>query len=138
MDRRDAAGMTAHLASDIQWQEATGSPVGGIRAGIGRVRDEVFAILAAQFPDWTVAIDELIVQGDTVIGLGSFAATSRKTGRAVVTRVAQVWRVRDGKAVRFEHILDTDVLVDSMTVRAPSAGSSAQCTELHTPCADDQ
>ena len=129
VDRRDVAGMTAHLDPDILWQEAAGSPVGGTRSGIDAVRDEVFATLAALFPEWTVAIDELIVDGDTVIGLGSFVATSSATGRAVVSRVAQVWRVRDGKAVTFEHILDTDVILDSMAVRASRSGSAVQCTE---------
>ena len=117
--------MTANLADSIRWQEAAGSPVGGTHRGVAAVHDDVFLALATHFPEWTVAIDELIVDDDTVIGLGTFAATSKTTGRAVITRVAQIWRVRNEKVVEFEHIIDTAVLLEAMMIR-PSA---AACTE---------
>ena len=133
-DRRDVPGMISNLASDIVWTEAAGSPVGGTHVGVDSVREDVFGILAEHFYEWTVAIDELIVEGETVIGLGTFAATSRATGKPVTTRVAQIWRVREGRAVAFEHIIDTAAVTHAMT----NVSSWQSCAEGHAPCALDQ
>ena len=48
---------------------------------------------------------EWVDGGDTIVMLGEL--TSQKDGREATQRVAQVWTVRDGRAVRFESFQDT-------------------------------
>ena len=70
--------------------------------------------LAKEWDGWAVAIDELVVDGETVVGLGTYTGTNKATGRSVSTRVAHIWRVQDGKAVKFEQITDTAEVLDAM------------------------
>lgn len=113
-ERGDLPGMMADFAADIVWTEAAGFPIGGTYVGLDSVRDGVFIPLAKDWDGWAVAIDELVVSGDTVVGLGTYTGTNKATGKAVATRVAHVWRVRDGKAVKFEQITDTAEVLDAM------------------------
>jgi ketosteroid isomerase-like protein len=114
-ERGDLPGMMADFASDIVWTEAAGFPIAGTYVGTDSVRDNVFIALAKEWDGWAVAIDELVVDGETVVGLGTYTGTNKGTGKAVSTRVAHVWRVRDGKAVRFEQITDTAEVIDAMS-----------------------
>ena len=113
-DRGDLPGMLADFAPDIVWTEAAGFPIGGTYFGIDAVRDNVFIGLAKDWDGWTVAVDELVVDGDTVVALGTYTGVNRATGRAVSSRVSHIWRVRDGKAVKFEQITDTAEVLDAM------------------------
>lgn len=114
-ERGDLPGMLADFSPDIVWTEAAGFPIAGTYVGVDSVRDNVFIGLAKDWDDWAVAIDELVVDGETVIGLGTYTGTNKATGKPVSTRVSHVWRVRDGKAVRFEQITDTAQVIDAMS-----------------------
>ncbi|MDO9398856.1 MAG: nuclear transport factor 2 family protein [Herbiconiux sp.] len=113
-DRGDLPGMLADFDPDIVWTEAAGFPIGGTYIGVDSVRDNVFIGLAKDWDGWGVAIDELIVDGETVVGLGTYTGVNKATGKAVSTRVSHVWRVREGRAVRFEQITDTAEVLDAM------------------------
>lgn len=113
-ERGDLPGMMADFASDIVWTEAAGFPVAGTYVGVDSVRDNVFIALAKEWDGWAVAIDELVVDGETVVGLGTYTGTNKATGKSMSTRVSHVWRVRDGKAVKFEQITDTAEVLDAM------------------------
>lgn len=113
-ERGDLPGMMADFATDIVWTEAAGFPLAGTYVGADSVRDNVFIALAKDWDGWAVAIDELAVDGETVVGLGTYTGTNKSTGKSLSTRVAHVWRVRDGKAVKFEQITDTAEVLDAM------------------------
>ena len=113
-EQGDLAGMMADFASNIVWTEAAGFPVGGTYVGVDSIRENVFAALAKDWDGWAVAIDHLVVDGDTVVALGTYSGVNKSTGKPMTTRVAHVWRVRDGKAVRFEQITDTAEVLDAM------------------------
>ncbi len=42
-----------------------------------------------------------------VVVLGRYRGTNKATGRPLDAQLAHVWRVRDGKAVRFQQYTDT-------------------------------
>lgn len=107
----DLDGMLAPLADDIIWVEAAGSPLAGTYVGSGAVVRNVFAAIGRDWDGFSVAIDELVESGDTVVALGTYSGTFKGTGKAFQARVAHIWRVRDGKAVRFEQITDTAELL---------------------------
>jgi ketosteroid isomerase-like protein len=114
-DAGDLPGMLAPFADDIIWTEAAGFPLAGTYIGPAAVAEHVFGALQRDWDGYTVAIDELIDTGDTVIGLGTYSGTYRETGKSFQARVAHIWRLADGKAIRFEQITDTAEVLAAMS-----------------------
>lgn len=109
-DRGDIAGMVAPFASDVRWTEAAGFPYAGTYVGANAVIENVFARIQDDWDDYTVAIDEVVDGGDTVIGIGTYSGTYIRTGRFFAARVAHVWRLADGEVVAFEQFTDTEMV----------------------------
>lgn len=109
-DRGDLPGMIAPFAADIRWTEAAGFPYAGTYVGPDAVAANVFGRIAEEWDDYTVAIDEVIDGGDTVVGVGTYSGTYRATGRFMAARVAHVWRLREGEIVAFEQFTDTELV----------------------------
>ncbi|MBW1640349.1 MULTISPECIES: nuclear transport factor 2 family protein [Microbacterium] len=109
-DRGDLPGMIAPFAADIRWTEAAGFPYAGTYVGPDAVAANVFGRIAEEWDDYTVAIDEVIDGGDTVVGVGTYSGTYRATGRFMAARVAHVWRLREGEVVAFEQFTDTELV----------------------------
>lgn len=103
----DLDGMVADFADDIAWTEAAGFPLAGTYHGPDAVVDGVFKALGADWDGWSVHVDELVTEGETVVAIGWYTGTHRATGTALRARVAHVWRVRNEKVVAFEQITDT-------------------------------
>ena len=114
-DAGDLPGMLAPFADDIIWTEAAGFPLAGTYIGPAAVAEHVFGALQRDWDGYTVAIDELIDTGDTVIGLGTYSGTYRETGKSFQARVAHIWRLADGKAIRFEQITNTAEVLAAMS-----------------------
>jgi uncharacterized protein len=112
-ERGDLPGMLADFATDIVWTEADGFPLAGTYVGVEAVRDNVFVALAKEWDGWAVAIDELVVDGETVVGIGTYTGTNKATGKSFDARVAHVWRVQGGRAVRFEQVTDSARVLDA-------------------------
>ena len=113
-ERGDLPGMFADFATDIVWTEADGFPMAGTYVGVDSVRDNVFVAIAKEWDGWAVAIDELVVDGHTVVGIGTYTGTNKATGKSCSARVAHIWRVQDGRAVKFEQITDSAEVLDAM------------------------
>lgn len=109
-DRGDIEGMLAPLAADVSWTEAAGFPYAGTYVGPQAVLENVFARIQADWEGFTLAIDEVIDGGDTVVGLGTYSGTHRVTGRPFTARVAHVWRLAGGEVVQFEQVVDSELV----------------------------
>jgi len=114
-DAGDLAGMLAPFADDIIWTEAAGFPLAGTYIGPAAVAENVFGALQRDWEGYAVAIDELIDAGDTIVGLGTYSGTYKATGKSFQARVAHIWRVKDGRAIRFEQITDTAEILPAMS-----------------------
>jgi len=95
------------LNSDIDWTEAEGFPYGGTYHGPRAVLEGVFMRLATEWNGFAAVPDDFIDAGDTVVVLGKYSGAYKATGKYFEANFAHVWRVRDGKAVRFTQITDT-------------------------------
>lgn len=113
-DRGDLDGMLAPLADDVHWTEAAGFPYAGTYIGPEAVAANVFARIQEDWDDYTLAIDEVIDGGDTVVGIGTYSGTHRGTGRFFAARVAHVWRLAAGRVVAFEQFTDTELVTRAM------------------------
>lgn len=113
-DRRDLPAMLADLADDVQWTEMAGFPCAGTYVGAPQVIDKVFKVLGAEWDDYTFALQRLVDGGDTIVGIGEYRATYRKTGKPMRARVVHVWQLDGGKVRRFEQFTDTLLVAQAM------------------------
>ncbi len=108
--RGDVGTVVAAMADDIEWSEAEGNPwyVGRAFTGPQQVVEGVFARIGDEFQGFRLEVDRLLADGDTVVALGRYHATShRATGRPLEAQFAHVWDVRNGELVRFQQYTDT-------------------------------
>ena len=52
---------------------------------------------------------EFIAQGDTVVSVGDFKATSKKTGKSSDSKWAFIWKFKNGKVVSYEQFHDPKI-----------------------------
>src|ERR1044071_3703673 len=109
--RGDVPSVIGFLDDDIAWTEAEGFPYSGTYHGPNSVLDNVFMRLATEWDAYAAAPAEFIDGGDTVVVLGTYSGTYKATGKGFRAGFAHVWRIKDGKAVRFIQYTDT-LLVD--------------------------
>ena len=98
------------LSADIDWTEAEGFPYAGTYHGPKAVLEGVFMRLGSEWEGYAAVPDELIDAGDTVVALGKYSGTYKRTGKSFQANFAHVWRVREGKAIRFVQYVDTLVV----------------------------
>ena len=105
----DVAGVLGRMSPSIVWNEAENFPYadGNPYVGPEAVANGVFARCIGEWNGFTVAIDEILDAGDTVIALGRYLGTYKATGKSMRAQLVHVWRVVDGKAVRFQQYADT-------------------------------
>jgi ketosteroid isomerase-like protein len=56
-------------------------------------------------------VDHYIAQGDRVVAVGVTSWTNKATGKEVKTPKADVWQMRNGKAIAFWEFYDTAALI---------------------------
>jgi ketosteroid isomerase-like protein len=71
------------------------------------VLEGVFMRLAGDWEGFTVTPEQIVADGETVIGRGRYRGTCRATGVRVDAIFAHVFQFRDGKVVRFQQYTDT-------------------------------
>ena len=103
----DIPSVLGFLSRDIDWTEAEGFPYGGTYHGPNAVLTEVFMRLGSEWIGFAAVADEFIDGGDTVVALGKYSGTYKKTGKSFQANFAHVWKVQDGKAIRFIQYVDT-------------------------------
>ncbi len=109
-DRGDVEGMIAPLAENVLWTEAAGFPYAGTYIGPDAVVANVFSRIQQEWDDYTLTIDEVVDGGDTVVGIGTYSGTNKRTGRFFAARVAHVWRMAEGRVVAFEQFPDSELV----------------------------
>ena len=103
----DIPSVLGFLTSDCEWTEAEGFPYGGTYRGPRAVLEGVFMRLGSEWNGFAAVADEFIDGGDTIVALGKYSGTYKKTGKSFEANFAHVWKVKDGKAVRFIQYVDT-------------------------------
>ncbi len=103
----DIPTVLGFLSPDIEWTEAEGFPYGGTYVGPKAVLEGVFMRLGAEWEGFAAVPHEFIDGGDSVVALGKYSGTYKSTGKSFQADFAHVWKVKDGKAVRFVQYVDT-------------------------------
>lgn len=105
----DVAGVLGRMSPNIVWNEAENFPYadGNPYVGPGAVAKGVFARCIGEWDGFAVSIDEILDAGDTVVALGRYLGTYKATGKVMRTQLVHVWRIADGRVVRFQQYADT-------------------------------
>ncbi len=103
----DVPTVLAFLDANIAWTEAEGFPYGGTYDGPNAVLEGVFMRLGSEWDGFAVVPDEFIDAADTIVVLGQYSGTYKATGKSFKANFAHVWKIREGKAVRFVQYVDT-------------------------------
>ena len=103
----DVPGVLGFLAPDIEWTEAEGFPYGGTYKGPDAVLQGVFMKLGTEWDGYAAIPSEFIDAGDTVVALGTYSGKYKATGKSFEANFAHVWKLREGKAVKFVQYTDT-------------------------------
>lgn len=106
----DVPAVLGFLNSDIEWTEAEGFPYGGTYIGPDAVLEGVFMRLGTEWEGFAAVPDEFIDAGETVVVLGKYSGTYKATGKSFQANFAHVWKVREGKAIRFLQYTDTHLV----------------------------
>ena len=106
----DVPTVVAAFAEDIEWTDAEGFPTGGTYHGANAIVEGVFMPLVTEWDGFAVRPVEFLDAGDVVVALGNYSGTFKQTGKSMTVPFAHVWRVRDGKAFKFDQYTDTLVV----------------------------
>jgi len=105
------------LDPHIRWNEAEGFPYCDHNPYIGTdaLASGVFQRLIADWKDFRVEVEEIVGSGDVVTMLGRYKAAHRATGKPLDAQCAHTWWVQNGKAVRFQQMVDTARVARAMS-----------------------
>ncbi|MCT7341011.1 nuclear transport factor 2 family protein [Pseudomonas aeruginosa] len=112
--RGDLAGMLADMDERTEWTEMAGFRWPAPMSARPPSAPVCSRPLQRDWEGFRVEIERLIDGGDSVVAVGRYAATHRRSGKSFEARVAHVWTVEDGRIRRFEQFCDT-LLVDRAT-----------------------
>jgi len=108
----DMAAVGQLLAADIQWHVPGNNPLSGDYKG----KDEVFGFFAKiadlSGGNFRLEVHDVVGNDEHVVALVRFSG-SRPDGRTLEAPSAQVYHVRDGKAVEFWGMVEDQVKVDA-------------------------
>jgi uncharacterized protein len=105
----DAAAVLGAMHPEVEWNEAENSPYADQNPyiGPGRVGQDVFGRIMADFPNFTVSPEQLVADGDMVVAMGRYRGIHAGTRKALDAQFAHVWTIANGKVVRFQQYTDT-------------------------------
>jgi ketosteroid isomerase-like protein len=105
----DVAAVVGAMHPEIVWNEADNFPYadGNPYVGPQAVAEGVFARCGSEWDGFGVEVEELLDAGDTVVALGRYVGVYKATGREQHTQFVHVWRLKGGKAARFQQYADT-------------------------------
>ena len=63
--------------------------------------------LGSEWQGFAAVPHEFIDGGDTIVALGKYSGTYKATSKSLQADFAHVWKLREGKAVRFVQYVDT-------------------------------
>jgi ketosteroid isomerase-like protein len=105
----DVPAVLGAMSPGIVWNEAENFPYADKNPYVGpdAIVQGVFMRLATEWDGFTVAPEEFLDAGDTIVVLGRYRGSYKATGKQQNTQMVHVWRVKDGKAAQFQQYADT-------------------------------
>lgn len=112
LNRGDLSIVLGLLHPEIEWHEPAPSPEAGTHTG----RESFERFLRSwldTFDEFRVDPERVVEKGDRLIAVVRQTGRGRSSGVAIEARLAHVWTISDGLAVRWESVADPDVALAS-------------------------
>ena len=105
----DAGTVLGAMQPEVDWNEAEGSPYADQNPYTGpqRAGEGVFGRLMQDFDNFTVTPEQLVAEGDTVVALGRYRGTHKRSDRPLDAQFAHDWTIQYGKVTGFQQYTDT-------------------------------
>ena len=110
----DVPAVLGTFAPDISWTEAAGFPYGGTYIGPNAILENVFIKLATEWDGFSAVPERIVDGGDTIVALGNYGGTYKKTGKTMSVPFAHVYDLLDGKIVKFVQHTDTAKVAEAL------------------------
>ena len=107
LNRGDLSVVLELLDPDIEWHQPERSPDAGTHTG----RDSFERFLSSwidSFDGFQVEPEQVVERDDKLIAVVRQSGRGRASGILVDARLAHVWTVQDGRAIRWETVGDPD------------------------------
>jgi len=117
----DVGTVLGLLSPEINWTEAEGFPHGGTYVGPRAVLENVLMPLGSEWDGFAAVPYEFIDGGDSLVALGKYSGTYKATGKSFQAEFAHVWKMKDGKAVKFVQYADTALVQRALETSAATA-----------------
>ena len=107
LNRGDLSVVVELLDPDIEWHEPDPSPDAGTHTG----RDSFERFLRSwidSFHEFKVEPEQVVERNDRLIAVVHQSGRGRASGAQVDARLAHVWTVKEGRAVRWEAVADPE------------------------------
>jgi len=106
--------LAEHAADDISWTEAEGFPYAGTYTGLPSVMQNVFSRLGSEWIGYKFTPDGYVTEGDMVVAYGTYNGTYKQTQKSFSARVVHLWKLKEGKIIRFEQFVDSQPVNNAM------------------------
>lgn len=106
--------LAKYVAGDISWTEAKGFPYAGTYIGLENVTQNVFSRLGSEWVDYKFTPEDYVASDDKVVAYGTYTGTYKISGKPFEARVAHVWKLKDGRIIKFEQFVDSQPVNDAM------------------------
>ena len=118
--RGDVPAILGGMDPQIEWNEAENFIYADKNPYIGpqAILEGVFMRIGGEWSTFTAVPEEILGSGETVVALGRYRGTFKATGGRVDAQFVHVWRLRDGKIVRFQQYTDTAQVRDAVSQSA--------------------
>jgi ketosteroid isomerase-like protein len=110
LNRGDLSVVLDLLDPDIEWHEPAPSPDAGAHRGRDSF-ERFFRGWLDSFESFRVEPERVVQRGDQLVAVVRQTGTGRSSGVQVETRLAHVWTVANGKAVRWEAVTDHEAVL---------------------------
>lgn len=121
VSRGDFSSAREALDSNVEWIEPEMPELwfSGTHRGAEAVWKDVIAPAIEKIHRFRVDIKKFFVVGEHVIAIGYFRGRSKLTGNNLNAPTAQVWTLRNGKALRYEVIQDPASWLETLDLANP-------------------
>lgn len=104
---QNGKNLQAILAPEFEWTESAGFPYTGKFHTFEEVANGLFVPLTTEWIGFRAEVQSFYDAGDTIIAMGFYRATYKKTHRAMEALFAHFWTLKNGRVVKYVQCADT-------------------------------
>jgi ketosteroid isomerase-like protein len=113
--RNDQEFIAAAMDPEVEFHQTEQLPWGGLYKGFPHGVQPFFTKLKSQV-DSHVEMERCWEAGDAVVVVGRTRGQARASGKFFDLPAVVIWRIRNGRIVRFEPFIDTPAMLEALSV----------------------